>query len=59
MLWDIPWGSWYQLVGWAAVDNGFFVLVQAVLYLVARQKKGVTGGRGQTGMDETAPLLAE
>ncbi|KAF3770638.1 hypothetical protein M406DRAFT_232898, partial [Cryphonectria parasitica EP155] len=34
-LHGIPWGYWYQTIGWAAVDNALFVLVQAVLWYVA------------------------
>lgn len=56
---EVPWGSWYQLVGWAAVDNGLFALVQAVLYVVARRKKRSIVGDIQTAAGESAPLLAE
>jgi hypothetical protein len=51
---DIPWGSlisWYQLVGWAAVDNAVFAVVQAALLWVALHR------RGETIDGEAAPLL--
>ena len=43
---------WYQMVGWATINNLVFAFVQAVLLLVAL-------GQGRTGHDEgeTAPLL--
>ena len=28
--------SWYQMVGWAAVDNAIFALMQVLLFLLAR-----------------------
>ena len=48
--------SWYQLVGWAAVDNAVFALGQALLwgittYLLDRGDITVDG-------DETEPLLS-
>lgn len=53
----LPWGkgirfvTWYQMVGWAAVDNLVYAVVQAVLWWVlARQ-------RHHNGSEETAPLL--
>jgi hypothetical protein len=52
-----PWTSlstWYELVGWAAVDNGIFAIGQAILlWIVSRQdafNSGVVHG-------ETEPLL--
>ncbi|KAH6892597.1 hypothetical protein B0T10DRAFT_295654 [Thelonectria olida] len=54
----LPWGvrfsTWYQLVGWATLDNLVFAFVQGVLWCVARRFKGATSEA--TG--ETAPLLA-
>jgi hypothetical protein len=52
----LPWGvglvTWYQLVGWAAIDNAVFAFVQAVLWTFARR-------RGFAGVDdrETTPLI--
>lgn len=31
--------AWYQLVGWAAVDNALFAIMQAVLLCIARRQK--------------------
>jgi hypothetical protein len=45
-----PLGVWYELVGWAAVDNGVFAIVQAVLFCLSKQRQG-----GKTG--EEQPLL--
>jgi hypothetical protein len=52
-----PWiysSTWYQLVGWATVDNGIFAIGQAILlWIVSRQEAfdvGVVHG-------ETEPLL--
>jgi hypothetical protein len=47
---SFPFKTWYYLVGWAAVDNGVFALVQAVLFYLARQHQ--SGIRG-----EEEPLL--
>ncbi|KAK7414982.1 hypothetical protein QQX98_006215 [Neonectria punicea] len=45
---------WYQIVGWALVDNLIFVFVQAMLWWLARRfKQEVTDVTG-----ETAPLIA-
>ena len=32
--------EWYQLVGWAAVDNLIFAFVQAVLFCIAWRRRG-------------------
>jgi len=45
----------YQLVGWAAVDNAVFAIVQAVLLWIAMHRRG--GVKGMTTNGETAPLL--
>jgi hypothetical protein len=52
-----PWtymSTWYELVGWATVDNGIFAMGQAILlWIVSRQEafnSGVVHG-------ETEPLL--
>ncbi|KAH7124708.1 hypothetical protein EDB81DRAFT_811514 [Dactylonectria macrodidyma] len=34
---DFPLKAWYQLVGWAAVDNGIFAIVQAALLYLSRR----------------------
>ncbi|KAI1392301.1 uncharacterized protein F4822DRAFT_123948 [Hypoxylon trugodes] len=53
----LPWGvrftAWYQVVGWAAVDNLIFALVQGILCWESRKLKSV----GHTTDDESAPLL--
>ncbi|KAH6720755.1 hypothetical protein BKA61DRAFT_570403 [Leptodontidium sp. MPI-SDFR-AT-0119] len=51
-LGGFPVKTWYQLVGWAAVDNAIFAFVQAVLFFLRRQKfqSGKVGG-------EEEPLL--
>lgn len=36
--------TWYQLVGWAAIDNTVFAIVQAVLLWVARRQRGEVQG---------------
>jgi hypothetical protein len=46
---------WYQLVGWVAVDNAIFSVVQAVLFWLA-SRHGRGGGAGNVG-SETEPLL--
>jgi hypothetical protein len=43
--------SWYQLVGWAAVDNLVFAFVQAVLLVIALRQ------RRSDGVSEIMPLL--
>lgn len=47
--------TWYQLVGWAAVDNAVFAIVQAVLLWIAMRQRG--GVQGMTTNGETTPLL--
>lgn len=42
---------WYQLVGWATVDNAVFALVQAALFCRRRHQTGVKSG------GEEEPLL--
>lgn len=49
---DFPFKTWYELVGWAAVDNAVFAMVQGVLYVLRRGQKG-SGGLG----GEAEPLL--
>jgi len=51
--------SWYQLVGWSAVNNGLFAFVQALLWIYAKRRWGLAGvGRWGVGRDaERAPLL--
>lgn len=44
--------SWYQMVGWAAVDNAIFALVQISLFLLARN-----WGVAKTAAGESEPLL--
>ncbi|KAH7175192.1 hypothetical protein EDB81DRAFT_673361 [Dactylonectria macrodidyma] len=34
---DFPLKAWYQLVGWAAVNNGIFAIVQAALLYLSRR----------------------
>ncbi|KAE8386118.1 hypothetical protein BDV23DRAFT_190295 [Aspergillus alliaceus] len=49
------WGSftsWYQLVGWAAVDNLVFAVVQGILFLVVLRGKRTALAKG-----ENEPLL--
>jgi hypothetical protein len=47
--------AWYQLVGWAAVDNAVFAIVQAVLLLLALHHVGRHANKPPSG--ETEPLL--
>lgn len=43
------WNTWYQLVGWAAVDNVIFAIGQAVLlWLVTRHSGWKTGTYNET-----------
>jgi hypothetical protein len=44
--------GWYELVGWAAVDNIIFAIVQMLLFLLAWKRKGP-----QDDAQETRPLL--
>ncbi len=44
--------SWYQLVGWAPVDNLVFAFVQGVLFFLAWGRRGTNGSLG-----EETPLL--
>lgn len=46
--------SWYEIVGWAAVDNGVFAFVQFVLYCTARRAQGRAMGERDS---EDEPLL--
>ena len=48
-------GSWYQLVGWATVDNAIFATVQAVLFWIAVRRSG--DGEVVISSDDTTPLL--
>ncbi|KAH7412440.1 hypothetical protein BKA64DRAFT_702564 [Cadophora sp. MPI-SDFR-AT-0126] len=44
-LWVVMWlRAWYEFVGWAAVDNGVFALVQAALLYRRRHETGVKLG---------------
>ncbi|KAG4435770.1 hypothetical protein IFR05_008744 [Cadophora sp. M221] len=52
-LGGFPVKTWYQLVGWAAVDNAVFAFVQAVLFFLRRSQKFEIGK--VSGEDE--PLL--
>lgn len=48
--------TWYQLVGWAAVDNAVFAMVQFVLFYMAKRRR-----KGQSCnpiRPEEEPLLA-
>ncbi|EIT77531.1 hypothetical protein AO1008_02849 [Aspergillus oryzae 100-8] len=50
------WGSfisWYQLVGWAAVDHLVFAVVQGILFLIVLKRK-----RTVTAEGENEPLLS-
>ncbi|KAB8276494.1 hypothetical protein BDV30DRAFT_224210 [Aspergillus minisclerotigenes] len=50
------WGSftsWYQLVGWVAVDHLVFAIVQGILFLVVLRRK-----RTVTAEGENEPLLS-
>lgn len=48
--------TWYQLDGWATVDNAVFAFVQAVLLWIAmRRRSGVQA----VTTDETTPLLQD
>jgi hypothetical protein len=61
-------GSWYQTVGWVAVDNGIFAVGQLGLFCVARYKYralvgelNVSGGEvlsDEELLAEEEPLLA-
>jgi hypothetical protein len=57
--WDMPllrrWMTWYQLVGWATIDNAVFAIVQAVLLWIAMRRRGEV--EGMVTNAETAPLL--
>ena len=44
--------SWYQVVGWAAVNNFVFAIVQVALLGIALRR-----GRASPNHEETAPLL--
>ncbi|KAJ5886117.1 uncharacterized protein N7473_008791 [Penicillium subrubescens] len=44
--------SWYQMVGWAAVDNAIFALMQILLFLLARNWEAT-----KTADRESEPLL--
>ncbi|KAF2268064.1 hypothetical protein CC78DRAFT_530455 [Lojkania enalia] len=46
--------TWYQLVGWAALDSAIFALVQAALLWIASRHLRRTNG---TSDSETQPLL--
>lgn len=46
--------AWYQLVGWATVDNGIFAMGQAILlWIIVSQRSRIYGGV----QSETEPLL--
>lgn len=46
--------TWYQLVGWAAVDNAIFAFGQAVLFLMILRQPGLSSGAVS---GEDGPLL--
>lgn len=57
---DIPWTlfpitTWYQLVGWAAVDNAVFAIVQSILLCLTKRRQGSQAGYMNP---EEEPLLA-
>lgn len=47
--------TWYQLVGWAAVDNAIFAMIQFVLLCLANQHQ--RGGVDSFTRPEQEPLL--
>lgn len=47
--------SWYELVGWAAVNNAIFAIGQAILFAMAFRRTGDSEVLGSNG--ETNPLL--
>lgn len=53
--------TWYQLAGWAAVDNGVYAVVQGCLFLLARGlwpgTTTTTGGGHVDVAPERQPLL--
>lgn len=49
------WNTWYQLVGWAAVDNVIFAIGQAVLLWLGTRHSGWETGT----YDKTQPLLRD
>ncbi|KAI1454089.1 hypothetical protein F4805DRAFT_461139 [Annulohypoxylon moriforme] len=58
----VPLGAWYQLVGWAAVDNLIFAIVQGVLFCTSRKfkaEKDITSTAEEISSEETTPLMAE
>jgi hypothetical protein len=48
--------DWYEFVGFMAVDNILFGLVQAVLFVFASRRPRGDGERGESS--ETDPLLS-
>lgn len=48
--------TWYELVGWAAVDNAIFAVVQAILLCSVRYQEE-SDEEGASDSDETTPLL--
>ncbi|KAI0885953.1 uncharacterized protein GGS22DRAFT_159449 [Annulohypoxylon maeteangense] len=54
----VPISAWYQLVGWAAVDNLIFAIVQAVLFWTSRKFR-VGDTAEEIAPEETTPLMAE
>lgn len=44
--------TWYQLVGWATVDNAVFSIIQLILFYVARHRQ-----RGSSISADQEPLL--
>ncbi|KAI9890438.1 MAG: hypothetical protein M1814_003922 [Vezdaea aestivalis] len=51
------WVYWYQRVGWAAVDNLVFAIVQAVVLWTALRQRGTGFWRGQLDNERTPILL--
>lgn len=50
--------SWYQLVGWAAVDNAVFAVVQAILLLMGTMARRAGTRDVAARRHETSPLLS-
>jgi hypothetical protein len=52
-----PWtymSTWYELVGWATVDNGIFAMGQAILLCIVSRQEAFNSG---VVHGETEPLL--
>ncbi|KAI2469732.1 hypothetical protein F4781DRAFT_208163 [Annulohypoxylon bovei var. microspora] len=55
---DVPLIPWYQLVGWAAVDNLIFAIVQGVLFWTSWREQATTDTTKDINPEETTPLIA-